>query len=121
MVRFKHVMQAAEKPLGLVDNVVFVEIPDGTAEVGDGAFENCHMLQEVVIPASVTSINACAFSLCRALESIKIPNSVTSIGAVAFHGCTALKHVDISESVPESEMTHSAAVAHWKASRFPTP
>ena len=36
--------------------MVFVEIPDGTKEVAERAFERCRVLLEVEIPETVTSI-----------------------------------------------------------------
>ena len=99
MVRFKRVVQAAQKPPGSVQNFVFVEIPHGTATVSKCAFADCHMLREIDIPGSVTRILPQAFQSCAALESIKIPNSMATIEAGTFHGCIALKHVEIPESV----------------------
>ena len=76
-----------------------VEIPVGTIEIEDGAFENCVNLESIVIPDTVICIGATAFKGCRRLENIEIPSSVTHIGAFAFQDCIRLKHVLFPRSV----------------------
>ena len=64
-----------------------------------GAFSNCNMLTNIVIPEDVTSICVNAFSACTSLTSFLIPDSVTSIGGQAFYGCTSLTTIAIPDSV----------------------
>ncbi|MBQ7661244.1 MAG: leucine-rich repeat protein [Clostridia bacterium] len=59
-------------------------------EIGWAAFENCALLESLVLPSSVTSIKSDAFNGCAALTSIVIPASVTNIGWGAFDGCGKL-------------------------------
>ena len=40
-----------------------MEIPDGVTNIGDGAFNICSSLTEIIIPKTVTSIGEGAFLL----------------------------------------------------------
>ncbi len=63
-----------------------------------GAFQNCSMLTEIVLPSSgIQKIGESAFSGCSSLSSIRIPKVVTSIGNYAFRGCTKLDSVTFEE------------------------
>lgn len=59
-------------------------IPEGVANIGDGAFAFSRSLVGVTIPHGVTNIGNAAFSRCTALASIHIPGSVAVIGDEAF-------------------------------------
>ena len=74
-------------------------IKSGTQVICDNAFDDCYVLQNIVIPESVTSIGDYSFSFCDNLQSIKIPDSVTFIGQNAFWGCSSLQSIVISGSV----------------------
>ena len=73
-------------------------IPNGVAEIGDIAFQNCCNLTSINL-GSVTNIGCKAFESCSGLTSITIPNSVTSIGQAVFCECSALTTVFIPNSV----------------------
>ncbi len=74
----------------LIESVV---IPNSVASIGDYAFKGCFSLESIDIPYSVTSVGEYAFADCTSLESITIPYTVTSFGAWAFDGCEALNEV----------------------------
>ncbi len=61
--------------------------------IGESAFHNCTLLQNVTIGDSVKSIGNYAFYKCTSLQSIIIPDSVKSIGESAFWYCTSLQKV----------------------------
>ena len=71
-------------------DITSIEIPEGTTEIGYGAFSQCSSLNSVSIPDGVTKISQYAFSGCTSLTSVVIPNSVTIIDNSAFLSCFAL-------------------------------
>ena len=71
--------------------------------IGRGAFSECTLLTEVVIPDSITIIGDFAFRDCKSLTRIDIPDSVTSIRQSAFSGCHALEKVTIRKNVVNIE------------------
>ncbi len=75
-----------------------LKIPQGVTAIGKGAFSQCKLLTEVILPDTVTSIGAYAFQ-DSTLKSMKIPEGVTTIGAQAFYWCRHLESVYIPSSV----------------------
>ena len=76
--------------------------------IGAKAFNNCPLLEEIIIPDSVTEIESSesvgdtyyyAFHNCTSLKSITLPNKLTKIGDSAFKGCTGLTSITIPNSV----------------------
>ena len=76
--------------------------------IGAKAFNNCPLLEEVIIPDSVTEIESyesvgdtiySAFRNCTSLNSITLPNKLTKIGTGAFSNCTGLTSITIPKSV----------------------
>ena len=75
-------------------------IPEGTTEISNYAFDDCHTLVSIVIPESVTEIGYAAFFRCTSLKSITIPESVTKIDEAAFVGCSSLENIVVAEGNP---------------------
>lgn len=71
-------------------DITSIEIPEGTTEIGYGAFSQCSSLNSVSIPEGVTKISHYAFSGCASLTLVDIPGSVTTIESDAFANCFAL-------------------------------
>ena len=67
-------------------SVQMLVVPASVITVGEGAFEGCAKLTEVVIEYGTKRIEDWAFSSCRELKSIAIPASVTYIAENAFWG-----------------------------------
>lgn len=65
-------------------------VKGGDSQLGPGAFENCQILESIVLPEGATTIGAAAFASCRSLKRISIPDSITFIQETAFNGCSAL-------------------------------
>ena len=63
--------------------------------IGDGAFDGCSTLTEIVIPDSVVNIGAYAFKDCTGLTKVTIGNGVTIIGSAAFQSCENLTDVTV--------------------------
>lgn len=72
-----------------------IYLGEGVTSIGGysapfGTFENCTMLESVMIPDTVSEIGNAAFKNCSSLETAIIPGSVTSIADDAFDGCDNL-------------------------------
>ena len=98
------VLCAHQREVSLPRKLVRAEIPMGTTEIENSAFENCVNLEAVVIPNTVTRIGASAFKGCRKLETIVIPPSVTRIDSFAFQDCIRLKRILFPQSVQVIEV-----------------
>ena len=64
-----------------------MEIPDGITNIGDGAFNICSSLTEIIIPKTVTSIGEGAFLSCVGLKQIDVEEGnqqYTSVAGVLF-------------------------------------
>ena len=72
-----------------------VVLPEGIAVLGEAAFENCSLLAAVDLPNTVVAIGESSFSGCSALVSFAVPSGVEAIGAWAFLGCTRLSAVTL--------------------------
>ncbi len=75
-------------------------IPDdgSVTAIGAEAFEGCHGLTEINIPACITEIGYCAFYNCTSLKEITIPAGVTKIyDAFVFAGCYSLDGITVAE------------------------
>ncbi|MBO7466943.1 MAG: family 43 glycosylhydrolase [Bacteroidaceae bacterium] len=65
--------------------------------IGESAFRNCGLVNDVVLPESVVSLENNAFKGASGLQSISIPASLSRFGTSCFDGCTALTSVDIKD------------------------
>ncbi len=82
----------------LCEEIVF---PESLEIIGDSAFENCTSLTEIHIPSSVTEIGDEAFKGCSNLTELTFEDDsdLYYIGSYAFYGCTSLEEVTIPSSV----------------------
>lgn len=80
-------------------------VPDGVRRIADGAFENCRVLGEIVLPSSLEYIGDRAFTGYGMIMSeripIKIPDGVTVIGERAFADCATFDAGFLPASVRE--------------------
>ena len=67
--------------------------------IGDFAFYNCGLENELVIPNSVTNIGMTAFCGCAKLPKITLSTSLKAIKGATFQGCKALEEIAIPDSV----------------------
>ena len=58
--------------------------------IGEGAFENCKLVETVIIPNSVVNIKDRAFQLCSNMVSCSIPSGLEYIGEQTFFDCESL-------------------------------
>ena len=68
--------------------ISYIKIPGNVERIGENAFADCTLLEEVTIRQGVKVIAASAFSGCIRLTSVIIPNSVKSIESRAFDKCS---------------------------------
>ena len=75
-------------------NIEKITIPDSVVELGEGAFEYCKKLKEVVFigDSKLTEFRG-TFYNCFSLQNIIIPRTVKRFSDAAFLGCTALENV----------------------------
>lgn len=59
--------------------------------IADSAFENCTMLEQVIIWADIEEIGNAAFKGCTGLTEFSIPSDTEVIGHHAFEGCSNLE------------------------------
>ena len=77
--------------------VEYYEVPKGTVNIGEGAFDVCTGLKVVKLPDGVKSIGNYVFNFCTNLTLINLPSSVTSIGHQVFWACTSLAKIDVAK------------------------
>jgi len=80
---------------GVLTELDLVDMTDLVA-VGDEAFKDNQMLEEVLLPGSVRSIGNSAFENCKALWNMEA-YGCTSIGDACFRNCTELSWADTDE------------------------
>ena len=91
-----HINTEAFENCRLLQEVVMHE---GLLEIEEEAFRDCHSLTSVIIPKSVNLIRDRAFYDCTSLESIVLSPSITHVPVSCFHGCISLKSIEIPNNV----------------------
>ena len=78
----------------------------GVEYIGEGVFNGCIYMNNVVLPQDLTYINNLMFLNCQSLtsESFVIPQSVTKIGADAFSGCDLLTEINLPSNITDIGM-----------------
>lgn len=88
-------------------NIKEVRLPDKLTVVQFGAFENCTLLESVVIPASVTKILSKAFLSCSSLDTIYFKGTQAQWNAISIdYNNNVLKTAKVyifSETEPQGE------------------
>ena len=78
-------------------------IPDSVEEIGNNAFYGCSSLKEIKLPAKIKTIDISMFTQCINILEVFIPDEVETIKSGAFNLCKSLKTVYIPKSVVEIE------------------
>jgi hypothetical protein len=79
-----------------------------TDSESSGAFQNCTVLESIIIPEGVTAIDVGTFRGCGKLTSVTLPSTIKIIGSQAFDGCSALTTVIIPDLVTSINI-------HWSS------
>ena len=74
-------------------------LPAGITEIGDHAFEGCSGLTSLTLPAGITSIGNHAFEGLSGLTSLTLPAGITEIGDYAFFFCSGLTSLTLPAGI----------------------
>ena len=79
-----------------VTSIIVPELIDGrvVTTIGNNAFSNCTLLEEVELPDSIYKIGGWAFGNCESLSSIDIPDTVSYVSCSSFDGSGAIETID---------------------------
>ena len=88
---------AANKIVRYIPNSLRKVTLNNTVEYGIpyGAFNNCTMLEEVVLNDKTNRIGEYAFTGCTNIVSLEIPDSVTGIAPASLAGTSSLRCLKI--------------------------
>lgn len=81
------------------NNIGRIIFDDEVTAIPDATFEDCDMLDSIVLPEMVTSIGNRAFKGCATLAELPLFEGITTIGDNAFEGCGAADSVSLPASV----------------------
>ena len=70
---------------GLNETIEVFVAGDGLEEIGEGAFQGCVNLCEVILNDGLLKLGSACFSDCVSLTTIEIPDSVSEIHMMAFY------------------------------------
>ena len=74
-------------------------IASTTAYINESAFEKSYSLKKVNFPENIMSIGNYAFRDCTVIEEVFIPDGASAICSNAFSGCSSIKKVILPESL----------------------
>lgn len=97
--RFNHWVYSG-KGQRVPKNVISVRFHFSITTVDERAFNSCTYLREIVFNEGLKKIRESAFQDCRLLERIILPSTLTEIGERAFDNCTNLREVELHEGLP---------------------
>ena len=75
-------------------NLKRITIPETVIFIGQHAFSDCRLLDEVILPPRVDKIRKATFLNCASLASVKLPKAIYWIEANAFKG-TAIQTIEL--------------------------
>lgn len=104
----------AFEDFGNITSIRF-ESPSRCEYIGDYAFADCGLLEEVILPPCLKSLGEATFKDCVSLKRIVIPIGVKAIPSHCFYGCSALEDVEL-----HSEITDIAKLAFIYCSSLET-
>ena len=74
-------------------------LPNSLSSISSNVFYNCTSLKSIIIPYGLKDIGANAFSGCTSLEKVVFPSSLTTINDSAFKGCTSLEKINFPDGL----------------------
>lgn len=109
--------KAVYQDCNLLESIVLSE---DTESIGEHAFENSKWLREVKNAVGVRKIGSFAFSGCQSLEEIELSDHLTEIGKRSFEHCCRLREILIPEGVEEIPERAFFRCKSLKSIRFPS-
>ena len=92
----KKIGESAFQDCRLLERII---LPSTLTEIGEYAFRGCTNLREIVFNDGLRGIGNKAFWDCMSLESISLPSTITSISKNAFLACSSLREVLLDERI----------------------
>ena len=83
----------------LSDEIAYINLQNGVTRIGDYAFADLTVIDEIALPDSVRQIGYAAFARCYGLERVGVPQSLETIGNFAFFYDTALTMFHVPATV----------------------
>ena len=69
--------------------IIQVVVEQGVTSIGNNAFLECYLMEQVSLPEGLVRIGDTAFEVCTSLKKISLPASLQHIGEGAFVKCNA--------------------------------
>jgi len=82
-------------------NIKKLVFPEGIRSVGDRVYQDCHLLESIVLSSDTERIGRSAFENSKWLKSVSNAKAVSYVGALAFSGCQSLESIDLSDRLRE--------------------
>lgn len=76
-----------------------ITLPSDLTVIGENAFGDCALLEEIDLPKTIIKIDDLVFSGCSGLKKITLPEGLKKIGKAAFKNCVSLTRVNIPSTV----------------------
>lgn len=72
-----------------------VTLPENLSAIGDYAFTNCTLLEQIVIPKNALNLGKGMLSGCSALTTVTLPKDLHTIPAFFLSSSSQLKHIEL--------------------------
>ena len=95
--------------------VVGFVIPNTVTRIGNRAFAGCENIQEIILPESVAHIGERAFAGCILMNRFAFPTELESAGKDIFKGCKSLRMIKMPK-MAASKPTHFSG--NWVTLNF---
>lgn len=74
-------------------------LPEGLERIGNCAFEDCFLLEEIKFPSTLTYVGKEAFAYCNNLTTVSINEGLEELSEGIFRGCDVLEEVNFPNSL----------------------
>lgn len=95
-----------------------IHLPATIEIIGDKAFRNQDLLEEIELPESLISIGECAFDYCDKLKTVSVNAGLKKVGYWAFRGCSQLEEITLPEGL-ETISIEAFALTGLRSFHFP--